>query len=534
MNFSKYKPYLHWRPGQEKAIQSMLDLYQKGNEIISLNSPTASGKSGILYTFGKILEKEFELKKIIYTSPQVVLIESGTLFDLPRLTGKRNYNCLGLNKCTAEECPFNSKEEGFSVCQECSYRLAKQAFNASDFSAVTLARYLVDPNIYSKTKVLLVDESSELENSLLNKATIELNLKISDITKKKTIKEQVVDIQKYLDTFDVKSHLQTRNTELHLYTSKLGKQCTEYRSEVFKGGHHPNSVEIKRLKSIQQEYNKYHRDEMSCSQALRYIGLKVPYCLVTDIQETWNPMLRKKEVSPVPYFKLLDSHALFNDLAANLDCIVLASGTPTTELLTSKYQEVKVLHPISVDRRLIHYDPVGSMNLASREYTAERMAQRIKQLHDTYSRHTIVHAGSYAVARLIMDHLSRLHPNTVLQEQGWREEALADWQKRDDAIFLSVKYEEGISLDGPEYPMNIIAKIAFPNMGDLWIQARNKLDNWYYYNLLSCVSTMQAAGRTTRGPNDMSETWILDQSFGSLLSRNKKLFAPWFLEALRF
>ena len=531
--FLKYNPYGQFRNGQEQAISEMLQSWEDGNKVIELNAPTAAGKTLDLYVFGRILEKEFGLEKITFTSPQVALIESGNLFDLPKLVGKRNYPCLGIDGCTAEECPFTSKEEGFVVCDGCSYRLARNRFRAAAFGATTFARYVADPSIHSETSVLLVDESSELENALLDKATIDLDLRLEDITKKKKVHEQIADLQKFLESFHVKSHLQKRYDELQLIVSRLGKQCSEYSSEIFKGKK-PNSSEIKKLKAIQAEYNKYHRQEVACGNALRYLKLEVPYTLVTEVEDVWNPMIRKKEQKPVVYFKLLQAFVPFADMVSNLKCVVLASGTPTTDLVTSKYQSVVIPHPIDVSKRLIYYDPVGSMAYGSRDQTSERMAERIKQLHDTYSKKTIVHCGSYVVARLIMDHLGRLHRNTVIQEQGYREKALADWQAKDDAIFLSVRYEEGISLDGPEYPMNIIAKVPFPNLSDQWVAKRNVLDNWNWYQTVTCMLVQQACGRTTRGPDDFSETHILDASFGPLYGRSKSKFLPWFRAALQW
>ncbi len=529
----KYNPYENFRSGQSFAITEMLDLFNSGNKIIELNAPTAAGKGVDLYVFGRVLEKEFGISKIVYTSPQVVLISESNLFDLPKLVGKRNYPCLAIEGCSAEECPFTSKEEGFAVCDQCSYRIAKNAFRNAKFGATTFARYVADPSINSETSVLLVDESSELEGALLDKATIDLGLKISEITRKRKISDQVADIQKFLESFKVKDHLQRRYDELQLVVARLGKQCSEYRNEIFKG-RKPSSSEIKKLKAIQAEYNHYHRQETACGHALRYIKLEVPYTLVTEVEEVWNPMLRKKEFKPVVYFKLLQAYVPFSDMIANLSCVVLASGTPTTDLVTSKYKSVVIQHPIDVSKRLIYYDPVGSMAYNSREQTAEKMAIRIKQLHDTYSQNTIVHCGSYLVARLIMDHLGRLHRNIVLQEQGYREKALADWQAKDDAIFLSVRYEEGISLDGPKYPMNIIAKVPFPNLSDQWVSRRNILDNWSWYNITTVMLVQQACGRTTRGPEDFSETHILDSSFGSLYYRSKSLFMPWFKAALQW
>ena len=532
MNFQKYNPYQDFRAGQEKAIQQMLDLYEKGQKIIELNAPTASGKTVSLYVFGRILEKEFGLKKIMFTSPQVALIENGNLFNLPKLVGKRNYKCRAIEGYTAEDCPFSAKDDGFSTCEKCTYRLAKYAFKNSDFGAVTFKRYLVDPSIYSETKGLVVDESSELEGQLLDNSTIDLDLNINVITKKKRISEQVPDVKQFLNNFNIKEYLIKQRDSLQISVNTSGKTCREFRRGIFDGDkRRPTKDELRRLKSRKIEYNNFHRKYVSTCNALRYINLDVPYALVTDIQEVWNDKTRRKEQAVVPTFKLLNAYVPFGDLAASLNCIVLASGTPTTELVTTKHTSVKVGHPIPVKNRLIYYDPVGSMNYQNRDKVAPLIASRIQQLHDTYCKHTIVHCGSYYIANLIYQNLPGDH--VVCQEPDWREGSLEKWQKMSEGIFLSVRFEEGISLDGPSYPMNVIAKLPFPNLGDSWVESRNKLDNWQWYAMTTACLVQQACGRTTRGPNDFSETHILDGSFGPFYYRNKHLFHDWFIEAIR-
>ncbi|MFA5434374.1 MAG: helicase C-terminal domain-containing protein, partial [Candidatus Paceibacterota bacterium] len=118
------------------------------------------------------------------------------------------------------------------------------------------------------------------------------------------------------------------------------------------------------------------------------------------------------------------------------------------------------------------------------------------------------------------------------QFPGERNEVLKHWMRLDNAIFLSVAFEQGLNLEGPEYPMNIVAKVPFPNLGDDWIQARNKYDNYMWYSKTVAIQVQQACGRTTRTLNDNSMTYILDGSFGPLLARNKNLFQKWFLDAL--
>jgi len=52
-----------------------------------------------------------------------------------------------------------------------------------------------------------------------------------------------------------------------------------------------------------------------------------------------------------------------------------------------------------------------------------------------------------------------------------------------------------------------------------------------WYTLCTIVNVQQAAGRTSRGKFP-STTYILDSSFGGLYRQNKRLFEPYFVNAL--
>ena len=531
INLSKFSPFKEFRSGQEQAIKELLNHFDNHEKIIELSAPTASGKTLDLYIFGKILSQEYNQEKIMFTSPQVALITEGNLFGLPKLVGRSNYKCNAIQGYTAEDCPFSACESGFLACNDCKYRLAKQAFRDAKFGAVTFARYLADPTIYQKTKILLIDESSELEGQLLDQSTVLLDLDAKSITKKARVSDQLPLMKEFLTDFDVKTFLEKQKTTYDTEFEKRNKDLTDYKKSIFDGAKRkPTQYEFKKLKTIQLECNRLKNKLTTCNNAIRYISVDVPRVLTAEIQNSWNPISRRKEPQVESYFKLLNAYMPFGDLIAKLDCVVLASGTPTTQLVTTKYKTVNVKHPINKERRLIYYDPVGSMNYQNRDRLASLMASRIQQLHDTFCKKTLVHCGSYYVAKLIYEFLKADY--VICQEPDWREESLRDWQKSSEGIFLSVRYEEGISLDGPEYPINIIAKVPFPNLGDDWVNSRNKLDGWSWYNTTTACLIQQACGRTTRGPDDFSQTFILDGSFGSFYNRNKSLFKDWFQEAL--
>lgn len=530
IDFGKYNPYDSFRLGQEEAITKIIAGYEGKNKIINIDAPTASGKTATLYTAGRILEHEYGVENIVFTSPQVALITEGNLFDLPKLVGKKNYKCCSIAEYTAEECPFRSTESGFASCGGCAYREAKARFKLAKFRATTFARYQADPSIYIENRVLFVDESTNLPNALLDSATLDLDFGMNN--KNLNIEEQKTRIQQELKALDIGNFIKAQADKVEKVLARTADKCRGFRKDIISPNHKPSPREVKLLRNVQKDYTLLRRDLQSCSQALRYISMEVPYVLVTDVEDVYNPFSRKKEIKVIPRFKLLDAKIPFSDLVASLDFIVLASGTPTTELLTNKHMKIVVPHPIPKERRLIYYDPIGPMTKDARFRYAKPMAERIKQLHDTYSEKTIVHCGNYQIARLIDEHLCRLHNTVFVQAPDMRNVILRDWMKSSDGIFLSVAFEQGLNLEGPEYPMNVICKVPFPNLGDEWIQARNSFDNWYYYNLATIIQVEQACGRTTRNPTDMSETHILDASFGSLYNRTKSFWMPWFKEAL--
>lgn len=528
----KYSPYKTFRIGQEKAIQDMLKYYDVGKKVINLNAPTASGKGLDLYVFGKVLEKEHYISNIIYTSPQVSLITEGNLFDLPKLVGKRNYKCSVIPGYTVNECPFSSSQTRYAACDTCLYRLAKAAFKKSNFKATTFARYQVDPSLYLETKILLVDESTNLPNALLDSATVNLNIVVK---RTHTLNERKQLLQKVISTLDVEGYLKDYSKDLQKKLKEVTIECKDVRKSIIDISRKLTTHETKLLTKIQKDYNHYRGKLDSCNQALRYIKMEVPYVITLDNEEVFSNDNRRKEITINPYFKLLDCKVPFSDLAGRLDCIVLASGTPTTELLTNNSCTINVPHPIPKDRRIIYFDPVGSAKATDRVNTASKAASKILELHIKYRKHTLCHCGTYQYAKLLYNNLIEIFPENqiILQQEGQRQESLQKWISTPNSIFLSVKFDEGLDLIGPEYPLNIIVGIMFPYLGDEWIQARNKYDNWYWYSLSVSTFIQQACGRTTRSPDDWSETYILDSSFLYFYNKNKTLFYDWFVDSLR-
>jgi Rad3-related DNA helicase len=511
----EYNPYPSFQCGQKEAITQILDLYDDGANVIELNAPTASGKSLDLYVLGLILSKEYKLDKTIYSTPLVALADqlgSNEKFDkMPVLKGKKNYPCAKFYEIMADDCPFKNWFEAIKFCKggnelsrgspccECEYQLARAAFAQSPFGATTFARYIVDPACHGACKALLIDESASLETALINFST----LKLPNDTDIKNLRNSVLAYSQELaeESADLEEEINSLQEDL----------------KTAPKGHRQSIVETIAQRTKQK--NKCDREQRKCAKVVYHIDHNHPYIVDREM-----------------CFRLLEGKSEFKRLIEKLDLAVLASGTPTSSIYAEDFKTVLIQHPIPLSQRLIYYAPVGSMNYNDRNTTAPKLAAAIEILHAKYHKKTMVHCGAYGIAKLIYGYLSETaQAITILQEDPEERELYKSMFEgcEDEQIFFSIKFTEGLDLKGPEYPMNIIAKVPFENTKDEFVAHRNQHDNWMRYNKFAAVEVMQAAGRCTRAADDFSETWILDASWRGLLNRNRKMFEPWFLAALR-
>jgi len=515
-----FNPYPSFQAGQKEAITEILELYDSGEKVIELNAPTASGKSLDLYVLGRVLSIQFKLDKVLYTTPLVTLVnqlEKEPQFSkMPVLKGRRNYPCGLYFEIMADECPFDTWGKAIKFCKhgdedsrgdpccDCSYHLDRERFMNSRFGATTFARYVVDPMCHGACAALLIDESAGLETALVNYST----MKLPDDTDIKNLRAYVVDYKQQLD-----EEIGSLDEEIKVLQEEF------YELDSTKQHQSRGKAVLDQIKQLNKTKTHDERESRKCEKVIYHIDNNHKYIIDKGY-----------------HFRLLEGKSEFERLIKNLDLVILASGTPTSAIYADNFKSVRVQHPIPLDRRTIYYCPVGSMNYKDREITAPKIAYAIEKLHAKYHKKTMVHCGAYTIAKMLYDRLSNAAKDiTILQTNPDERELYKNMfmGSEGEQIFLSIRFVEGLNLKGPDYPMNIIAKIPFENIKDEYVSQRNQHDNYLRYNTFAAVEVMQAAGRCTRTPTDFSETWILDASWRTLLNRNRKKFEPWFLAALK-
>ncbi len=518
-------PYPSFRPGQAATIEALLKKARAGEKIIELNSPTGTGKSLMLTVFCRAMIEEHADEKwnAIYCSPQKALVgqlANDERLGIVSLLGRANYRCSKAKSGLAVDCPVPTKERR-KVCPHCEYQARKDRFLKAELGAATLDKILVDRSI-QKPSILIVDESQGLEEKLINQSEI-------GIPEAVDIKDLVESSKKWINRIELE--IMKAETKLEkVFSGQILDDEPVERTQVGLA----KAFEVHASRKL-----KPFDDEKASKIAKELVRLN-------RICEKARGVLRMAEEAPDSFiitkdrtFRMMSGRQAFQELIMNTEVVILASGTPNTQLLAPPgYAQVIAPHPIPVERRMVYFEPIGKMNVASREATMEKMAIRIAELHKKHHKNTIVHCHSYKIADRIGNILYDEGVRCKWVEPKDREGSIQAWMDLEDVALMAVACEEGLDLAGEKYPLNIIAKIPFGFRGDDWMLAREAKDkplqnDLHFEDVRVATAIQQACGRCTRGPGDFSETYIMDSSFEQFYRRNYNLFQPWFREALR-
>lgn len=509
-----FNPYPAFWPDQGETAIKIIDSVKRNEKIIGLSAPTASGKSGLLATVARWLIAHGFVDRVIYTTPQVKLVdslaksgwfeyymqneESEKVLVNAFVVGRSNYPCAKYSNMQANCCVH--RQDPPPICDPCEFNLAREAYEEANFALTTFDYFLSTHWRGSiDRELLIVDESSDLEELLLKHLSIKLDAARGWSN---------LDDPNVLDKFLLEWYGQLlKQKDVLLAALAPFKSKNKLNPD--------DETELRRLSMLKDDV------ERNIGKCERIIGLLMNEYF---IDEDYN-------------FRLLRGRMPFQRLVSKFSHVILSSGTPTTSLLCEpqEYTAIFMRHPIPVERRRVFYVPIASMTQKNRVNNAPSVAQHILELHNKFHKHTLVHCHSYDVGKLLKMHMPQ--ENVILQQSraddGYgREIYLDNWMKLPEGIFLCVKFNEGYSFQGPDYPLNIIAKVPFASLDDTWQKKRMELDNSHFYNLNTAVYIEQAAGRCTRTPEDYSETYILDSTFGWWYRRHKNLFEPWFQEAV--
>ena len=193
---------------------------------------------------------------------------------------------------------------------------------------------------------------------------------------------------------------------------------------------------------------------------------------------------------------------------------------------------IDVASPIPVERRPVHFTPIGNMSVAFQDQNMDALVYYIESVLDTRKEAGMIHAP-YSLALKLKERFKG-NPRMLFHTQSNKKEVydrFRDEGPNAGLVLVGSGLYEGISLDEDAGRWQLITKIPFPNLGEpgyRWIA--DKDPESYAWQAIRLV--VQATGRICRGPEDFGETFIVDESFRRLITNYRHLFPNYFKEAL--
>ncbi len=542
-----YTWYPCFRKHQQDAVVDIVaNLYVSDNDVVTLSAPTGAGKSLILHGAMAVMDEVFN-RDSFFTTPLNALIDQVDedefiSEDIITMKGKNNYSCVhpedsgtSVDKAICQrDADFDCRyKDMFHTNGGCPYYGRKHAAkknpevvtNMSYLMANSMLPEMVDSKFMPR-ELLVVDECQSIEDFALSF--------VGFVVSSRQVPVVYDDISEPPQTEDIDRLTEWLREEV-LY--KVTEKLHEYEMSV-----------------ILNEKEADDRDK------LREFARRVDNFLVDVEDHHWVAELEddpygdddewKVSFNPIFIGRFLDDY-----LWSQGQKIILSSATiPKSGFLeeigldSADVGAVEVESTFPPGRRPVYTDQsVGKMTMSQRDRTIPKMASKIADL----SRHHddekgFVHCHSYKIASRIYKRLPRdVKARARVQDSSDRERSLEEWvvadideenaydEEEGGQIFLSVAMDEGISLDDEKARWQVIAKAAYPFMGDKRVSYRmDELNDWNWYAGKAAINLQQAVGRGMRSKDDWCHTYVLDKSAVDLIDRNKHLFEDWFLNAV--
>lgn len=508
-------PFASYRNGQREALDAARDAFDEGKRFVIVEAPTGSGKSAIAVALAREAGSSYVL------TAQKVLQEQYTR-DFPELAlmkGRSNYPCLvAPTHAAAAPCIAGRR---FPACDDCPYFVAKDVAMAASSATLNYAYYLAELNYaggFRRRELLVLDEAHNAEGALMGFVQVTLGegwLARAGIERRLP---PPLGTDAYFDfAEELVPELLERGRELDL----------ELRTEEL-----PESAALSRLQTKQWLDGQLARLEL-------LVGSRdedgVEWVVERRRSQSGEALVFKPvEVAPFAEALLFHGH----ERVLMLSATVLDPGTFLRGLGIAQEEAAVIRTPSSFppENRPLVLQPATRL---TRHHLAAGLPKLVDAIAELCERHAdekgIIHAHSYRIAQAIERGLPREHAWRLVthHDASERDAALnAHLESDEPTILLSPSMTEGIDLVEDLARWQVLCKIPYPYLGDPQVARRMELDpGWYDWR--TCLSVVQAYGRSVRSEDDYAVTYLLDADFPGYLRRQRGRFPTWFLEAIR-
>ena len=515
-------PAPEFRPTQERALADIRDAFAAGNEVVLVRAPTGSGKSLLARAVAGSAARGSGASATdpvgaYYTTPQVSQLDDVAadplLQDLSIIRGKNNYDCIlpGETDTPVDRAPC-ARERGFD-CQvehRCPYFSDRAIAANRAIAAMTLAYFMqtAGSTVFGTRDVVVVDEAHGLGDWAEMYATIDLG--------PRTVPgwaELTPGPVESLD--DAAAYAQRLRTACERGLTELRRQAELTPDETARRD---------RLSELRSDLGWFLEE---------YRNPESPTTWVVDQAEPGDPVTITP-MNPERYLKhtVWDRGRRFALFSATI--LDGAAFCASVGLDTDRVALVDVPHTFPVEHRPLYDVTQGKMTYDRRDETLPALARTLVRLMQHHpDEKGLVHCHSYDIQARLADHLDGFGVGARVRthDRDNRDAELESWgRSTEPELFLSVKMEEALDLEGSACRWQLLCKAPYPNTQDSRVAARLDDGRWGWYYRATLRTVIQACGRVVRSPEDHGATYLGDSSLLDVFERTHETMPDWFAD----
>lgn len=510
----KFFTYEKPRKYQLETISKIYDAIENGYKYIILEAVSGFGKSGIAATLSEIYSngKTYLLNPTRQLSSQYTeeFEKKGFKIAYPRSDSpcrQKNKNSCAQSYCKGQRCEFNkSKTCNFleNIKESLNTNMTLMSYQLFLLENYYQSNFLNGGNIFSKRKLLILDEGHNIDNLVCSNVVLEL------------YKAKLRDVGLDLET---EARFLEEHEEYYFFLEKA-KRLYEDKLSSYQPG--------------SNKYNTYYPDYIKITKFLEYFkddpqniaftytkGTKLRFVPVT-VNEIINKVLL--DYGEVCIFM---SSSIFNPENFNYDL-----GIEEKETYVLKVPNIFELsnNPITICNDFdMKYDTL-------RETAGKTIPIINKILKKHKNEKGVIHTVSDECRDFIVDNIKLKRIITHKNNED-REEQLTKFKESNKPlVFVSPSMNEGVDLPGEQCRFQIIYKLPFISKTER-VEKRQKTyddgEDWYLYKMLTRL--IQTYGRGIRYEGDYCKTYIIDNRIWEIIEddlENNKIIPQYFLDAI--
>lgn len=529
-------PFPTFNSGQKETIQKAIKALVNGTKHVIIDAPTGSGKSAIALTIHAVMKRiHGEFRSCIITStiglqkqykedyPDLLDIKSKTHYPCPKKAngGYMSQDCM--KHVFGKQCNKNS----------CPYIIARDAWIKSpDIKTTNSSFYVISPQAIlpitddEKLDLTIIDECHEIDKVLIENTSIKF--KIGDNSYKRLKQHWKTFIPYYNEVVNILDKLpKTKHFTF--------KEFTEDQLLTLRDIHH-ESIRISLNFAKQAE-------TMQNSES---VGLKMASQEAMDLANNLDILLRPEfksdyfkwiiaqdeselKIVPLTTRSFRTEEVLFSKAHQHLHMSATICGikeyTENLYINEKDYVFIETHNPIPLKNRPVDINRLMQVN---KDTDPKEITKLIDTIISEQSGNGVIHTVSFKLANDILKYSKY---KTRMMVSNNREEILDRLECSNNTIVLSPSIETGYDFKGDLARWQIIAKLPFLNLGDLYTSSRLKISG-QWYSRETVLRLIQASGRVCRGVNDYGKTYIIDKNVIRLIESNLHLFPEWFLDSV--